>query len=266
MAKGTKTGRKLPAKSAAGKTTKAAGSRGGVKKASSKAAKKAAKKAAPVKVPKKAVPAKVPKKAAPANGLKKPTPAKVPEQTVMRLAAKAVAAGKGPGPRKVLVALDSPLGSLESFHRNFVAQIRKHGFITTHLRAEDGPDFCYTTGFWLKFRFPEVLLFSLPPVQAHAILWHLHDMLAAGKRPTSGVPVSGVFRKARAVFLPMSMERYDEYLGCSMWFYGGDDFECSQLIFPDPDGHFPWDFGTCEEFQALQLDLTDGEWSGLEGR
>ncbi|HEY2534440.1 MAG TPA: DUF4262 domain-containing protein [Xanthobacteraceae bacterium] len=52
----------------------------------------------------------------------------------------------------------------------------------------------------------------------------------------------------------------------SRWFYGGDDFLCLQLVFPDTSGHFPWSSGSSEGFRTAQPDLTAGNWSGLRNR
>jgi len=32
-------------------------------------------------------------------------------------------------------------------------------------------------------------------------------------------------------------------MGYAVWFYGGDDFSALQCVYPDLEGHFPWDGG-----------------------
>lgn len=164
-------------------------------------------------------------------------------------------------------ALDTPLEELDSQERYFVAQVREYGWMATHVIGdEEGPGFSYTTGFWLKFRFPEVFLFSLPQKTAHDIFWLIHDQCDAERLPPIGVPTNDLFRKFPAVLLPMSVNHYRRHLGQSIWFYRGYDFDCLQLVFPDRKGHFPWSSEPSDEFRALQPDLTEGDWAGLCNR
>jgi Domain of unknown function (DUF4262) len=136
-----------------------------------------------------------------------------------------------------------------------------------HVMPDDkGPGFSYTTGFWLKFSFPEVILFSMSKETAQDTFWHIYRELEAGRRLPVGEPTGEIFENAAAVLLPVSPEQYQSYLGWSRWFYGSDNFECLQLVFPDRGGEFPWTPGSPADFQAAQPDLTAGNWSGLRAR
>jgi len=164
----------------------------------------------------------------------------------------------------MFTALDAAPEKLDPGEQNFVAQVRKHGWFGTHvLPDEDGLSFSYTTGFWLKFGFPEVILFALSRERAHDTFWHIYHELDAGRRPPIRVLTNGIFRNFLAVFLPVSAKQYPQHLGWSRWFYGNDGFECLQLVFPDRDGYFPWSREASDEFRARQPDLTEGNWSGL---
>jgi hypothetical protein len=69
----------------------------------------------------------------------------------------------------VITALDAPPELLDKHEQNFVAKIREHGWFATNVGSADGrPPFSFTTGFWLKFRFPELILFTLKDDVAHA--------------------------------------------------------------------------------------------------
>lgn len=160
--------------------------------------------------------------------------------------------------------LDAVPDELDPSQKNIIAQIRKHGWMGTYVMAdEEGPSFSYTMGFWLKFSFPEVILFSVPREKAHDIFWAIYREIDEGRRLPIGVPVDGFIRNFQIVFLPVSVEQYREYLGQNRWFYDGDDFECLQLVFPDREGNFPWSSEASDEFRACQPDLTEGDWSGL---
>jgi len=124
------------------------------------------------------------------------------------------------------------------------------------------PGFAYTTGFWLRFGYPEIIVFDLGRQVAQDTFWHMYQELEAGKRFGVGIREDEIFRNAPAVLLPVSPQHYRSHLGWCRWFYGNDKFECLQLIFPDVNGHFPWEEAS-ESFRATPPDLTAGNWSGL---
>jgi uncharacterized protein DUF4262 len=160
-------------------------------------------------------------------------------------------------------ALDADHGRLDKGEQNFVENVRRHGWCGTHVAAdEDGPGFSYTTGFWLKFNFPELILFSLRGPVAHDTFWHVCRELEAGKHFAIGEPADEIFENSAAVLLPVSPQQYQAYLGWSRWFYESDAFQCLQLVFPDSSGDFPWSRKTSDAFRAAQPDLTAGNWSG----
>jgi hypothetical protein len=156
-------------------------------------------------------------------------------------------------------ALDADPARLDAHEQNYVANIRKHGW--TEMRVAAGknlPGFSYTTGFWLKLDFPELIVFGLEGEVVRDTFWHMYRTLEAGQRFAVGVREDKIFENVPAVLLPVSPQHYRNYLGWNRWFYGNDMFECLQLIFPDIDGHFPW-----EGSVGAAPDLTEGNWSGL---
>jgi hypothetical protein len=162
-------------------------------------------------------------------------------------------------------ALDADPALLDKHERRFVELIGQHGWIATHIAPDDeGPGFAYTTGLWLKFKVPELIVFSLPRQVAHDAFWHMYHELEAGRRFPSGAPVDDIFQNVAAVLLAVSPQQYRDHLGWSRWFYGNDDFQCLQLIFPDSSGHFPWSAGSSERARTAQPDLTAGNWAGLQ--
>ena len=70
---------------------------------------------------------------------------------------------------------------------------------------DKGPGFSYTTGFWLKFGFPEVILFSMSRENAHDTFWTIYRELEAGRRFPVGEPTGEIFENAAAVLLPVSL-------------------------------------------------------------
>jgi hypothetical protein len=159
---------------------------------------------------------------------------------------------------------DANPAELDEPEKNFVSQIREHGWFRTSVSADDeGPGFSYTTGFWLNLGFPEVITFSLKDEIAHDTFWHMYKALKNGELFTIGQPVETVFENLEAALVPVAERQFKDHLGWSRWFYGGNGFQCVQLVWPDRTGLFPWQPGYEANLVAAQPDLTDGNWAGL---
>jgi hypothetical protein len=167
----------------------------------------------------------------------------------------------------MFTALDADPARLDKHEQDFVTSIREHGWFATHVAPDgEGPGFGYTTGFWLKFNFPELIVFSLRRDIAHDTFWHIYRELETGKRFPIDEKTDDIFENVAAALLPVSPQQYRSHLGWSRWFYGNDDFQCLQLIYPDRGGHFPWSSRSSDEFRKAQPDLTASSWSELRDR
>jgi Domain of unknown function (DUF4262) len=159
-------------------------------------------------------------------------------------------------------ALDAPVMALDAAENNFVDKVREHGWFATHV-AEEGEhrSFTYTTGFWVTLERSEILIFSLKRETAIKVFSDLfHDLKNGIKHPVS-LANSNIFGNSAAFLFPIAKKKYADYLGWSRWFYGGDDFSCLQLVWPDPAGAFPWQVGFDERFRTSQPDLTEQGWT-----
>ena len=158
-------------------------------------------------------------------------------------------------------ALDAQSDALDDQEKKFVLNIREHGWFRTNVFAEEGhAGFSYTTGFWCTLGFPEIIVFSLKSETAHAVLWDVFRDVKAGKKPPTRKRTD-VFGNMDGVLFSVSSEKYAEYLGWSRWFYGGDEFPCLQLVWPDTHGIFPWQKGAEERFRGDHPDLTTKGWA-----
>jgi hypothetical protein len=161
----------------------------------------------------------------------------------------------------VRTPLDAQPETLNPDEQRFVEAIREHGWHRMNVfSADDGPGFSYTTGFWLKHGFPEIIVFSLHSEVAGDILWDISRSLRADHAPDVGVRSDALFGNAPGVLLPVGQQHYAEYLGWSRWFYGGNDFPCLQLIWPDEANLFPWEVGADPSFTSFQPDLSPEGW------
>jgi hypothetical protein len=158
-------------------------------------------------------------------------------------------------------ALDAPYDALDHGERSFVAEIKEHGWFRTSVLGDDeGPGFAYTTGFWVNANQPELITFSIKQTVVHNVFWELFRDTTAGRPLPVGVRTDDVFANLPAYVFPVAKRHYPDFLGWSRWFYGGDDFPCLQIVWPDRDGRFPWEPDFDTEFRNDQLDLTDRGW------
>ena len=56
------------------------------------------------------------------------------------------------------------------------------------------------------------------------------------------------------VFLPVALPAYNEYLGYANWFYADlpAPYPALQMVWPDPNGVFPWQPGYDARFRRAQ--------------
>ena len=159
----------------------------------------------------------------------------------------------------MLTALDAPIDALDQGERSFVANVREHGWVRTGVSADaEGPGFSFTTGFWVNAGHPELIIFSTK--FAHDVLWDLFRSAKAGDSLPIGTATDKVFANIPAYIFPVAKRHYADYLGWSRWFYGGDEFPCLQIVWPDREGTFPWEDGFDPKFNGDQPDLTEHGW------
>jgi hypothetical protein len=165
----------------------------------------------------------------------------------------------------MMTALQAPDEALDVHEKNFIAKIREHGWFGTNVLAEeDLPCFTYTTGFWLTLGVPEIIVFGLQSKTAHDIFWEIFRDLKAGDTLPHLTPNGDLLGNHDAYLFPVQKEQYAEHLGWGRWFYAGNDFPCSQLVWPDREGRFPWDTDFDPEVVGSQIDIAEGGWATRE--
>lgn len=161
----------------------------------------------------------------------------------------------------MLTALDAPPDRLDENEQSFVENIREHGWFRTSVFAdEDGPGFSFTTGFWVNANQPEIIIFSTRDEIAHDVFWDLFRDAKGGSALPIGKRTDCVFANLPAYMFRVAKKHYGDFLGWSRWFYGGDDFPCLQIVWPDRAGRFPWEADFDAQFEGNQPDLTEQGW------
>ena len=137
--------------------------------------------------------------------------------------------------------------------RDMLATIRLHGW-------SYAPDdhHAYTTGLGLSVKAPEIVVCGQPSHVARDLLAEACRQISAGVKLKPGQPYDGFFDDCPVWFQAVEKQNYNRYLGWSVWFYGGDDFECLQMVVPDAAGLLPWQAGF--DPAETQPDLSKGAW------
>lgn len=162
----------------------------------------------------------------------------------------------------MLTALETPDDALDVHEKNFVTMIREHGWFKMSVLAEgDLPGFSYTTGFWRTLGAPEMIVFGLSSETAHNIFWSIYRDIKGGANFPMLTRNGDLLGNHDAYLFPVKKDQYGEHLGWSRWFYAGADFPCSQLVWPDRDGHFPWEPGFDQAMVGRQIDIAEGGWA-----
>lgn len=126
--------------------------------------------------------------------------------------------------------------------RRAIEDVTKFGIHILQVFNEDlsTPCFSYTVGLWHTHRHPEVILFGLKDDLCRSVLNDLNREIGKGRSFAAGSSAEQVLEGFRVYFETVPSEQYREYLGWNRWFYGGDEFEAVQMIWPNTLGVFPW--------------------------
>ena len=158
-------------------------------------------------------------------------------------------------------ALDAPHDALDAQEQSFIANMREHGWFDTAVLGDDeGPSFSYSSGFWVNTGSPEIIMFGMKREIIHNVFWDIYRDVTAGRCLPDGGRTDQVFANLPACIFPVAKRYYRDYLGWNRWFYGGDDFPCLHIVWPDRAGIFPWESSFDEEFRDDQPDLTEHGW------
>ena len=158
-------------------------------------------------------------------------------------------------------AIDAQPDTLDPSERTFVHAIQEHGWYRTEVSNDaEGPGFSYTTGLWFTQQQPELIVFSMNGETAHKVFWSVFNDARNGRALSAKTRTDAMFGNSAAYAFSVAKRHYAQLLGWSRWFYGGDDFPCLQIVWPDVAGLFPWQPSCSSAFSKSQPDLTEKGW------
>lgn len=134
------------------------------------------------------------------------------------------------------------------FEQQILNNIQQCGWHCNAVGAgESYPSFVYTVGVTHSFGHPELIVFGLAPATAHGILSKIIERLADENDSDSASADNDPWK-----FVSVPESDRAELALSAVWFYEGSDFPMTQVVWPCPDGHFPWDDEADEAFIESQ--------------
>ena len=121
-----------------------------------------------------------------------------------------------------------------------LSDVEEFGWHIVTVGAEDGPDFGFKIGLHQTFSHPEILMIGLSSDLLRKVLNVVGGNVKSGARYSAGASYSGILEGFECAFRAVPRDRFAEYLGYAIRFYGGAAFPCIQCVWPDRLGRFPW--------------------------
>lgn len=137
-------------------------------------------------------------------------------------------------------------GEIDTFHEYVHAvreKVAEYGWMAQGVIAnENQPGWLYTIGL-AAVGHPEIIIVGLPPKVAHSLLAQMADeILSNQKRFEPGPEYSGYLADGfKVTFLDVADVGEGDWFNIAHSYYGDHDFEALQMVWPDKEGHFPWD-------------------------
>jgi len=113
--------------------------------------------------------------------------------------------------------------------------------------------FSYSTGLYLRFQHPEILLCGLDSDTATHIINEIGNAVKEGRRFALDTDYTDIFaNNIKCCFRVLHPSQYDEYVCFSQWFYESDEFPVWQCFWPDKKGNYPWERACHQSVAELQ--------------
>ena len=136
------------------------------------------------------------------------------------------------------------------FEQQILDNIQQSGWHCNAVAAGKAyPTFVYTVGLEHCYRHPELIIFGLAPVTAHGILSKIVQRLSA-EGDSELTNTASADEPWSYVAVPESNRA--ELALSTLWYYEGTDFRMDQVIWPCPNGKFPWDDAADDAFIKSQ--------------
>jgi hypothetical protein len=137
----------------------------------------------------------------------------------------------------------------------FLDKIEEHGWVVTKVAprvGDEGECFAYSTGLYLRFAQPEIVMFGLPVDIMHGIINNVGNQMKTGVNFLPGRDYADLLERYPCQFRTVDKSKYSHHLGWSSWFYESLDYPVLQCFWPDTNGYFPWQSECATAVRELQ--------------
>ncbi|TYK45952.1 DUF4262 domain-containing protein [Actinomadura decatromicini] len=142
---------------------------------------------------------------------------------------------------------------LDNFQLRTIVHITEYGWSVVLVPSDDaGPGWAYTIGLWHSHRSPELAMCGGDVYEMEESLNALGRHAAEGRAPADGERRDGVVRGQPAAFREVDPRWYDGLFGGAVAFYRRPPLPMLQVVWPNPEGLYPWQPGTELTFRHSQ--------------
>lgn len=142
---------------------------------------------------------------------------------------------------------------MDAIERRARESIATNGWHVIKVPEDDeGPGFAYSVGLHTTFGHAEVIVFGLELDIMHRMINNVGEEVRGGRRLAPGDLSAEVLEGCDVAFRGVEPRHLGEYLGFARRIHGGGGFSAIQMVWPDPEGRFPWDAGFPDPLRARQ--------------
>ena len=121
--------------------------------------------------------------------------------------------------------------------------MKKYGYHSTFVFGDSTPSFCYSTGVYKTFGMPEIFISALPQNLSHELIANYVSKFKDNGSIPLNEKLEDLTDRFPVYLIEASKDMLTDYVLSSLRFYGDEDFEYVQLVYPDTKGYFPNDVG-----------------------
>jgi hypothetical protein len=141
----------------------------------------------------------------------------------------------------------------DELERQIILNVNDVGWHAVNVIEDDShPPWTYTIGFYETWGFPELIIIGRSRATAHHVLETIALRLDADDRPDLNINTDTLIRGATCHFIEVADRYYSDYVGFARWFYRKRHFPLYQVVWPNTDGHYPWNIDAPNTFKNWQ--------------
>ena len=134
-----------------------------------------------------------------------------------------------------------------------IANIAEYGWHAVNVIEDNGyPPWTYTIGLYETWQHPELIVIGRSRATSHAMLQSLSKDIELNDPPNLTDPDGHVLFGLKCHFLEVNARYYSDYVGFALWHYRKRRFPLYQVVWPNNDGHYPWDPAAARCFKEWQ--------------